>query len=131
MAAPSQKTNKRPLRSSSRSLNRPVWCRFPFLEGWSSTPEQYPRERAVRLVAEHRGDYGSEYATIGSIAAKVGIASAETLRQRVRQAEVNSGQWPGVSSEEPAEIRRLKRENAELRRANFTDVATRAPRSTY
>jgi len=84
-------------------------------------PKQYPkelRERAVRLVAEHRSDYDSEYAAIRSIAAKLGIASAETLRQWVRQAEVDSGQRPGVSSEESAEIRRLRAGVKELRRAN-------------
>lgn len=76
-----------------------------------------PRERAVHLVAEHRGDYESEYAAIRSIAARLGIATPETLRQWVRQAEVDSGQWPGVSSEESAEIRRLRAEVKELRRA--------------
>ena len=84
-------------------------------------PKQYPRElreRAVRLVAEHRGEYETEYAAIRSVAAKLGISTAETLRKQVRQAEVDGGQRPGVSSEESAEIRRLKRENAELRRAN-------------
>jgi len=84
-------------------------------------PKQYPRElreRAVRLVAEHRGDYETEYAAIRSIAAKLGIASAESLRKWVRQAEVDAGARPGVTSEESAEIRRLRRENAELRRAN-------------
>jgi transposase len=84
-------------------------------------PKQYLRElreRAVRLVIEHRGEYQSEYAAIRSIAAKLGVATPETLRQWVRQAEVYAGQRPGVSSEESAEIRRLKRENAELRRAN-------------
>ena len=40
-----------------------------------------PRERAVRLAAEHRGDYESEYAAIRSIAAKLDIATPETLRQ--------------------------------------------------
>jgi transposase len=83
-------------------------------------PKQYPRElreRAVRLVAEHRGDYESKYAAIRSIAAKLGIATPETLRQWVRQAEVDSGQRPGVSSEESAEIRRLRAEVKELRRA--------------
>ncbi|MEU4483210.1 transposase, partial [Micromonospora sp. NPDC023966] len=84
-------------------------------------PKQYPRdlrERAVRLVLEHRGDYASEWEAIGSIATKLGIESAETLRKWVRQAEVDAGQRAGVSSEESAELRRLKRENAELRRAN-------------
>lgn len=84
-------------------------------------PKQYPRElreRAVRLVAEHRGEYETEYAAIRSVAAKLGIATPETLRQWIRKAEVGAGQRPGVTSEESAEIRRLKRENAELRRAN-------------
>jgi transposase len=53
-----------------------------------------------------------------AVAAKLGIGTAETLRKWVRQAEVNAGQRPGVTSEESAEIRRVKRENAELRRAN-------------
>ena len=53
-----------------------------------------------------------------AVAAKLGIGSAETLRKWVRQAEVNAGQRPGVTSEDSAEIRRLKRENAELRRPN-------------
>jgi transposase len=84
-------------------------------------PKQYPtelRERAVRLVIEHRGDYESEYAAMRSIAAKLGIATAETLRQWVRQAEVDSGQRSGATSEESAEIRRLRAEVRELRRAN-------------
>ena len=84
-------------------------------------PKQYPRqlrERAVRLVAEHGDEYETEYAVIRSIAAKLGIAAPETLRQWIRKGEVGSGQRPGVTSEESAEVRRLKRENAELRRAN-------------
>ncbi len=76
------------------------------------------RERAVRMVAEVRPDYPSDWPAIVAVAAKLGIGTAETLRKWVRQAEVNAGQRPGVTSEESAEIRRLKRENAELRRAN-------------
>jgi transposase len=53
-----------------------------------------------------------------AVAQKLGIGTAETLRKWVRQAEVDAGQRPGVTSEESAEMRRLKRENAELRRAN-------------
>jgi transposase len=84
-------------------------------------PKQYPRElreRAVRLVAEHRGDYETEYAAIRSIAAKLGIATPESLRKWIRQAEVDAGQRPGVSSEESAEVRKLRAEVKELRRAN-------------
>ena len=82
---------------------------------------KYPpelRERAVRMVAEVRPDYPSDWPAIVAVAAKLGIGTAETLRKWVRQAEVNAGQRPGVTSEESAEIRRMKRENAELRRAN-------------
>jgi transposase len=76
------------------------------------------RERAIRMVAEVRPDYPSDWPAIVAVAAKLGIGSAETLRKWVRQAEVNAGQRPGVTSEESAEIKRLRRENAELRRAN-------------
>ena len=76
------------------------------------------RERAIRMVAEVRPDYPSEWPAIVAVAEKLGIGTAETLRKWVRQAEINAGQRPGVTSEESAEIRRLKRENAELRRAN-------------
>ena len=84
-------------------------------------PKQYPRElreRAVRMVIEHRGEYATEYAAIRSIAAKLGIATPESLRKWIRQAEVDSGQRQGVSSEESAEIRKLRAEVKELRRAN-------------
>ena len=50
--------------------------------------------------------------------AEAGIGSAETLRKWIRQAEVDGGTRPGITSEESAEIRRLKREVAELRGAN-------------
>jgi transposase len=76
------------------------------------------RERAVRMVAEVRPEYPSDWPAICAVAQKLGIGSAETLRKWVRQAEVDAGTRPGVTSEESAEMRRLKRENAELRRAN-------------
>jgi transposase len=82
---------------------------------------KYPlelRERAVRMVAEVRASYGSQWAAIEAVAAKLGVGTAETLRSWVRQAEVDAGRRVGVSSEEHAEIKRLKRELAELRRAN-------------
>jgi len=82
--------------------------------------KRYPaevRERAVRLVMEHRGEYESEWAAITSIAQKCGM-TAETLRKWVRQVEVDGGRRPGVSSEEAQRIKELERENKELRRAN-------------
>jgi transposase len=53
-----------------------------------------------------------------AVAAKMGIVAAETARTRARKARIDAGQWPGVTSEEAAEIKRLKAENTELRRAN-------------
>ena len=76
------------------------------------------RARAVRMVAELAPDYPSQYAAIAAVAKKLGIGTAETLRKWVRRAEVDAGQRPGTTSAEHAEIKRLKRENAELRRAN-------------
>jgi transposase len=82
--------------------------------------KRYPaevRERAVRLVMEHRGEYQTEWAAITSIAQKCGM-TAETLRKWVRQSEVDGGRRSGVSSEEAQRIKELERENKELRRAN-------------
>jgi transposase len=59
-----------------------------------------------------------EWAAIEAVAAKLGVGTAETLRSWVRQVEVDAGARVGVRSEEHAEIKRLKRELAELRRAN-------------
>jgi transposase len=81
----------------------------------------YPRdlrERAVRLVLETTDQYPSRDAAIKSIAAKLGIGTAQTLRNWVRQAEVDAGARPGISTDEAARIKRLERENAELKRAN-------------
>jgi transposase len=75
------------------------------------------RERAVRMVFEHRGDYASEWEAMGSIASKIGC-TAETLRKWVRQAEVDSGRRGGLTSDERVRMKELERENRELRRAN-------------
>ena len=83
--------------------------------------QHYPpelRERAVRMVAEVTPNYDSQWAAIGAVAQKLGIGTAETVRKWVRQAEVDAGQRPGVSSDETAELRRLRAEVRELRRAN-------------
>jgi transposase len=81
----------------------------------------YPRdlrERAVRLVLETEDQYPTRTRAMRSIAAKLGIGSVESLRNWVRQAEVDAGQRPGTTTEESDEVKRLKREVAELRRAN-------------
>ncbi|MER5907130.1 hypothetical protein ABT150_44945 [Streptomyces mirabilis] len=70
------------------------------------------------MVAEIRPNYPTEWAAMKAVAAKLGIAAAETVQTWVRKAEVDAGQRPGVTSEEAAEIKRLRAEAAELRRAN-------------
>ena len=75
------------------------------------------RERAVRMVLEHRGEYDSEWAAIGSIAQKIGC-TAETLRKWVRQGERDSGRRPGLTTEERERLKALERENRELKRVN-------------
>ena len=79
-------------------------------------PEEL-RERAVRMVQEHRKDYPSEWAAIGSIASKLGM-TPETLRIWLRRIEVDTGRRPGVTTDERERIRQLEKENRELRRAN-------------
>ena len=75
------------------------------------------RERAVRMVEEHRGDYGSEWAAITSIAGKIGC-TAETLR-RWRREEASRRTGPAAqAADEKARLRLLEREVKELRRAN-------------
>ena len=81
---------------------------------------RYPpelRERAMRLVREHRGEHPSEWAAIESIAKKLGM-TPETLRKWLRRDAVDHGQRPGVIGNERERIRDLERENRELRRAN-------------
>ena len=81
---------------------------------------QYPpelRERAMRLVREHRDEHPSEWAAIQSIAGKLGM-TPETLRLWLRRDEVDQGRRPGVTSQERERIRELEREVRELRRAN-------------
>jgi transposase len=75
------------------------------------------RERAVRLVQEHRGEYPSLWAAVESIAPKIGCVP-QTLLEWVKREEVNSGQRAGVATSERERIRALEREVKELRRAN-------------
>ena len=81
---------------------------------------RYPqelRERAVRMVHEHRNEYPSEWAAITSIASKLGVGT-EALRLWLRRAQIDDGQRPGLSSQERDRLKQLERENRELRRAN-------------
>jgi transposase len=69
------------------------------------------------MVLEYRRDYPSQWAAISSIAAKCGM-TPETLRKWVRQVEVDSGGRVGLTTDEREQLRKLERENKELRRAN-------------
>ena len=86
----------------------------------TTKPKKYSpevRERAVRMVFEHRGEHESQWAAIESIAAKIGC-TAETLRGWVRQNERDTGQREGLTSADKERIKALERENRELRQAN-------------
>ena len=75
------------------------------------------RERAVRLVQEHRGEYPSLWAAVESIAPKIGCVP-QTLLEWVKRDEVDGGQREGLSTSERERIKALEREVKELRRAN-------------
>jgi transposase len=75
------------------------------------------RERAIRLVREHGAEHPSQWAAIASIASKLGC-TAETLRKWVRQAERDSGQREGLTTDERQRFKELERENRELKRTN-------------
>ena len=75
------------------------------------------RERAVRLVFEHESEYESQWAAIGSVAAKIGC-TVETLRKWVRQAERDQGRRDGMTNKDRDRLKELERENRELKRAN-------------
>jgi transposase len=75
------------------------------------------KERAIRMVREHRPEYPSQWAAITSIAAKLGCTT-ETLRRWVQQAARDAGARPGLTTDEKQRLKALERENVELKRAN-------------
>ena len=75
------------------------------------------RERAVRMVFDHTPEHPSQWATMRSVGEKLGMAT-EVLRRWVRQAERDSGQLPGLTTDERQRLKQLERENFELKRAN-------------
>ena len=83
------------------------------------TPKYSPevRERAVRMVQEHRGKYPSLWAAIESIAPKIGCVP-QTLHEWVRKQEIDTGMHDGVTRDERERLKVLEREDKELRRAN-------------
>jgi len=76
------------------------------------------RDRAVRMVAEVQADYDSPWAAMNAVADKLGVGTGETVRKWGRQAEIDGGIRPGTTSEVSDELKRVRRENNELKRAN-------------
>jgi transposase len=75
------------------------------------------RERAVRMVLEHRGQYPSLWAAIESIAPKIGCVP-QTLNEWVKRHQVDTGARDGITTTELQRLKELERENKELRKAN-------------
>jgi transposase-like protein len=75
------------------------------------------KERAMRMVADHRSDYPSDTALAEAVASKVGVGR-ETVRRWMVQADIDAGTRAGASTDEQAEIKRLKAENKRLREDN-------------
>lgn len=75
------------------------------------------RERAIRMVRDHRDEYPSLWATLRSVSQKLGI-TPETLREWYRRYEIDVGKKEGLTSDERARLKALEKENKELRRAN-------------
>jgi transposase len=83
-------------------------------------PKRYPaeqRERATRMALDRLDEYGSAWAVAQALGPKLGVGS-ETLRKWVVRAQVDAGRRSGPSSEELAEIRRLRAEVRDLKEAN-------------
>ena len=83
-------------------------------------PRKYSEEikdRAVRMVFQVRRESGQRQGAVAAVAAKLGV-NRETLRNWIRQAEIDGGQRPGISTADAQRIAELEREVRELRRAN-------------
>jgi transposase-like protein len=78
---------------------------------------QEEKDAAVRMVRALRAELGTDIGTIARVARQLGYG-LESVRAWVRQAEIDEGQAPGVSTDEAARVKALEQENRELRRAN-------------
>ena len=84
------------------------------------------RARAVRLVTEHQGEYPSLTAAAAAVAKQLGVGK-ESVRRWVIQAQVDTGDRDGITTQEQAEVKRLKAENRRLRE----DVAILRAATTF
>ena len=83
-------------------------------------PKRYPleqRDRATRMVVDRLDEYPSAWAAAQALGPKLGVG-AETLRKWALQAQIDQGLGSGPTSEELAEIKRLRAENRDLKEAN-------------
>ena len=81
---------------------------------------RYPpemRERAVRMVREAVAESGERQGAVSRVARQLGVGT-ESLRNWVKQADIDGGKRPGVTTAEQRRISELERENRELKRAN-------------
>lgn len=88
--------------------------------GKKSTSRRYsPEEKAaaVRMVRALRAELGTEQGTVARVARQLGYGE-ESVRTWVRQADIDDGYVPGVTTTESARVKQLEQENRELKRAN-------------
>ena len=90
------------------------------MENKKDRSKRYPpelRERAVHMVRELRQQDPADRTVVTRVARQLGVGD-ESLRSSVKQAEIDAGRRQGLTSDEQAELKRLRKENFELRRAN-------------
>jgi transposase len=88
--------------------------------GKRPSQKRYPpelKDRAVRMVHELRREDPADNSVISRVARQLGVGT-ESLRNWVKQADIDAGSRPGLTTEERDELKRLRKENFELRRAN-------------
>jgi transposase len=88
--------------------------------GKRPSQKRYPQElkdRAVRMVHQLRREDPADNSVISRVARQLGVGT-ESLRNWVKQADIDAGSRPGLTTEEREELKRLRKENFELRRAN-------------
>jgi transposase len=87
--------------------------------GKPTTRRYRPEEKAaaVRMVRTLRAELGSDHGTVHRVARQLGYG-IESVRSWVRQADIDDGHAPGVSTSESARVKDLEQEIRELKRAN-------------